>query len=171
MIILMAGLPGAGKSTLALELAARTSGRVLSKDEIRHAVFSATEIEYSVKQDDFCLEIMLRTAGYLLQQQPERFIFLDGRTFSRRYQIENVLHEAASLHQSVRILECICSEETALGRIEKQSLSREHPAGNRGPQLYLEMKSRFEAILHPKTVIDTDQSLELCVSQALAALL
>ena len=39
MIVLMAGLPGTGKSTLARELAAQTSGRVLSKDEIRHAIF------------------------------------------------------------------------------------------------------------------------------------
>ncbi|MFZ0994064.1 MAG: AAA family ATPase, partial [Candidatus Sulfotelmatobacter sp.] len=61
MIVLMAGLPGAGKTTLARELANRLPGRVLNKDEIRHALFSADEIEYSSRQDDFCLHLMLET--------------------------------------------------------------------------------------------------------------
>ena len=55
MIVLMAGLPATGKSTLARELGRRTSGRVLSKDEVRHALFLPGEIEYSTGQDDFCL--------------------------------------------------------------------------------------------------------------------
>ena len=38
MIVLMAGLPGTGKSTLARGLASRVDGAVLSKDEIRHAI-------------------------------------------------------------------------------------------------------------------------------------
>jgi len=117
MIVLMAGLPGTGKSTLAHELAARTSGRVLSKDEVRHAIFLPEEIEYSSRQDDFCLQVMLETAVYLLARNPARAIFLDGRPFSRRYQIENVLAAAASLHQAWRILECVCSDETARHRL------------------------------------------------------
>ena len=40
MIVLMAGLPGTGKTTLARELAQRTQGALLSKDEIRAALFS-----------------------------------------------------------------------------------------------------------------------------------
>ena len=87
MIVMMAGLPGTGKSTLARELAVRTSGRVLSKDEIRCAIFQPEEIEYSTRQDDYCLHIMAETARYLLARDGGRVIFLDGRPFSRRYKI------------------------------------------------------------------------------------
>jgi len=170
MIVLMAGLPGTGKSTLACKLAVRTSGRVLSKDEIRHAILLPEEIEYSSPQDDFCLRVMLDTAGYLLSRSPGRTIFLDGRPFSRRYQIDNVLAAAASLQQPWRILECVCSDEAAQRRLAAGTEAGAHPAGNRDYQLYLEVKSRFEAIVHPKTVIDTEQPLEACVQQAFAAL-
>lgn len=170
MIVLMAGLPGSGKTMLARELAARTSGRMISKDEIRHAVFLPEEIEYSSRQDDFCQELMLRAAGYMLTHNPALHIFLDGRTYSRRYQIENVIAAANSLHQRWRILECVCSEATARGRLDADSAVSDHPATNRDYALYLAVKARFESITHPKVVIDTDQPLETCVQQALAAL-
>jgi predicted kinase len=170
MIVVMAGLPGTGKTALALALAARTSGGVFSKDEIRHALFSADEIEYSSRQDDFCSQVMLETAGHLLQRDSNRILFLDGRPFSRRYQIDNVVNAAASLHQSWRILECVCTEEIARQRLDQQSASGAHPAGNRNFQLYLEVKARFEMISPPKTVIDTGEALQACVEQALAAL-
>lgn len=170
MIVLMAGLPGTGKTTLARELAARTGGRVLSKDEFRHAIFFPEEIEYSSQQDDFCLRLMLETAGYLLSRNPARMTFLDGRPFSRRYQIENVLSAAASLHQPCKILECICAEAAALKRLVEDEAAGAHPAGNRNQQLYFEVKARFEAITHPKTVIDTDRSLEECIRAGMEAL-
>jgi predicted kinase len=170
MIILMAGLPGTGKTTLARELARRTQGRILSKDEFRHSLFPPDEIEYSSRQDDFCLQLMIETAAYLLTRNPARLIFFDGRPFSRRYQIENVLQVASSLHQPWKILECISSEETARRRLEKDSAENQHPAGNRDYQLYLQVKSRFETITHPKIVIDTDRPLATVTTQALAAL-
>jgi predicted kinase len=170
MIVLMAGLPGTGKTTLARDLAGRTSGRIVSKDEIRHAIFSFDEIEYSSKQDDFCMELMLRTSGYLLRSNPSRAIFLDGRTFSRRYQIENVISVADSLHQPWRILECVCSEAAARQRLESDVQAGAHRAGNRNFELYIDVKTRFETITHTKTVIDTDQPLEVCIQKALVAL-
>ena len=166
----MAGLPGTGKTTLARELARRTGGRVLSKDEIRHTLFEASEIEYSYRQDDFCLQVMLETAAHLFQQDSNRLIFLDGRPFSRRYQIENVVTASTTLHQSWRIIECVCSEETAKSRIEEQSASGLHLAGNRNFQLYLDVRSRFEAIVLPKTVVDTGSPLVECAELALRAI-
>ncbi len=167
MLILMAGLPGTGKSTLAKALADQLSGSVLSKDTIRHAIFEPRDIEYSKEQDDFCMGIMLQTAASILSHHPERYIFLDGRTFSRRYEIDQVAQAAQALNQPWRILECTCSEATASARLEKQS---DHPAGNRDFKLYLEVKRRFEPITRPKIVVNSDVPLEECVTLALRAL-
>jgi predicted kinase len=169
MIVLMAGLPGTGKSTLARALADHTHGAILSKDEIRAALFSPNDIEYSVKQDDFVMEVMLDTARYLLQSNPTRKIFLDGRTFSRRYQIDRVLKLVGELNQPWAILECACSDESAKQRLDRD-LDTSHPAANRTFALYLEVKNRFEPIIYPKTIINTDAALETCIEQAAAAI-
>jgi predicted kinase len=169
MIVLMAGLPGTGKSTLTRVLADRTHSAILSKDEIRAAFFSPNDIEYSVQQDDFVMEAMLDAARYLLQSDRNRKVFLDGRTFSHRYQIDRVLKLAGELNQPWVILECVCSDESARQRLDRD-VDSSHPAKNRTFALYLEVKTRFEPITYPKTVIDTDHELAENVEQAIAAI-
>lgn len=164
----MAGLPGTGKTTLARELARVTRGAIVSKDEIRAALFSAADIEYSVRQDDFVMEIMLDVVRYLLKKSPERKIFLDGRTFSRRYQIDRVLAFAAELDQPWKIIECISSEESTRRRLETPDPL--HPAKNRSFALYQAVKASFEPITFSKITVDTDQPLDKCVEQALTHL-
>ena len=167
MLILMAGLPGTGKSTISHALADELGGTVLNKDEIRAMLFSPRDIEYSTEQDDFCTRVMLKVAGYIFRKDPERRIFLDGRTFSRRYQLDRATGFARAIGQPWHILECVCRDETARRRL---TADRSHPAANRDFNLYLEVKACFEEIRLPKTVIDSDQPLETCLRLARAAL-
>ena len=169
MIILMAGLPGTGKSTLSRALAAVGNGVVLDKDEIRAALFPPAYVEYSARQDDFCQTLMLDTAAYLLERDPGLRIFLDGRTFSRAYQIQNAIAAADKLHTPWRIIECICSEDVARSRIEASRDS--HPALNRTYDLYRKLQIEFEPIPPPKLVVDTGRPLDKCVDTARAYLL
>lgn len=68
LIIVMAGLPGTGKSTLARLLSQRLSAVVLDKDSVRAALFSSSDIEYSDAQDDFVVGVMLQVAEYHLKK-------------------------------------------------------------------------------------------------------
>jgi len=165
MIVIMAGLPGAGKSTLARALAQRLPGTVLDKDAIRAALFQPEHIEYSLAQDGFCQEIMLQTAGYLLTKDSKLHVFLDGRTFSRRYQRNRVIEFCSQLQTTWAMLECVCAEPTALGRLVEAANT--HLAANRTPELYREIRKAWEPIEQPKLVIDTDEDLHSCVNQAL----
>jgi len=170
MLVVMAGLPGSGKSTIAQALAGRLSAAVLNKDTVRHALFSGSDVEYSRAQDDFVMDLMLQTAQFFWLRDAARTVILDGRPFSRASQIERVVRFAEGLQQEWRILECTCSEATARHRLEAQHIAGEHPAGNRSYSLYLEVKARFEPITRPKAVLDTDLPLETCVNLALNAL-
>ena len=167
MIVIMAGLPGTGKSTVARALAQRLPGAVLDKDAIRAALFQPAHVEYSLAQDDFCQEIMLQTATYLLAKDAELHVLLDGRTFSRRYQRERVIEFCMQVGGTSATLECVCAEQTALRRLAEAVGQNTHPAANRTPELYREIREAWEPIDHPKLVIDTDADLELSVDRAL----
>ena len=167
MLVLMAGLPGTGKSTLSRALAAELGGMVLDKDVVRAALFPPADIEYSTEQDEFVVRVMLKVAGYILRKDPARYVFLDGRTFSRSYQLRRATGYAEAIGQSWRIIECVCSDETARQRL---SADDGHPAKNRDFNLYMEVKARFEEITLLKTIVNTDKPLAECVKLAIASL-
>ena len=160
MLVLMAGLPGTGKSTIARAVAARTDAYVLDKDAIRASLFPAKLIEYTREQDDFVLRVMLKVAGWILKRDPQRIVVLDGRPFAKRYQLEIVINFADWIKTPWRIVECACSEETARRRLET---AHDHPATDRDFELYRRLKSEWEEITFSKLSVDTEQPVEECV--------
>lgn len=166
----MAGLPATGKSAVAQALASTLPGIVLDKDRARAALFPASEIEYSVLQDDLVMDILRQVAAYILQRDRHRHVLIDGRPFAKRYQLEPWRALAAELDVPMRVIECACRDEIARRRLASDAARGDHVAANRDYAMYLRLKAGFEPIVGPKLVLDTEQRLDECVESALAYL-
>ena len=167
MIVALMGLPATGKSTIAQPLAKTLSAVILDKDRARAALFDAGDIEYSREQDDFCMDILYRVAGYLLEHNPTRYIIIDGRTFGQAYQREALYAAARAMSTPLKIIHCICGDETARRRLSTARQDSPHLAANRDFALHQKLKTEWEAIEHPSLVLDTGTlSLEECTRRA-----
>jgi len=168
MLILMVGLPGTGKSTLCRALVERYGGFVFDKDIIRPALFGPSQIEYTVEQDDFCQQVMLEAAEYLLKRNPKLRVFLDGRPFSREYQRALVREAAEKIGVPLAVIHCVAGDETALARIRGDLESGTHLAANRTEALYFEKKRDFERepLQGERLTLSSDEELERSVVQA-----
>ena len=169
MLIVLAGLPGTGKSTLAVRLALQLEGVVLSKDTVRAALFPSPVLDYSREQDDIAMNAVFAAAARILTTDPDRAVLLDGRTFSKPYQIADALALAARVRQPLCVLECVCSDEIAEARLASDHAAGTHPAGNRTPDLYARAKTAATPLTVPRITLDTGTlTLDECVRRALA---
>lgn len=168
MLIVMAGLPGTGKSCLADRIAKEIGAVVLNKDRVRATLFPGPALDYSTRQDDLCMAAIYQAAVYIHETRPGQIVIIDGRTFSRAYQIEDLVAHTAARGEAPRIIECVCDDETARRRLEGDAYRDEHPAKNRNFTLYQEVKKHLEPIALPHLIIDTGKlSPEECVNRCL----
>jgi predicted kinase len=146
VLIALAGLPGAGKTTLAEALRRLTGAAVLSKDIARAALLPG-RIQYSAADNDAVVESLLQQAEDLLRAGTKTVI-LDGRTFSRRAQVERL----RQFPRPLLIVECRCSEQTAYSRIASDP---HHLAPDRSAGLYRRLRDSADPI-EADLVVDTD---------------
>lgn len=171
MLVAMVGLPGTGKSTLAGTLASHLGGIVLNKDTVRLVLFPPPVLDYSQAEDDITMAAIYQAAGYILQTWPARTVFLDGRTFLGAGQVDALCAAAAVMKRVPHFIECVCEEEVARQRLDRDLAAAAHPAGNRTMNLYRELKSKAQPLRMPHAVIDTgSQTLDACVAQCLSYL-
>lgn len=161
MIVALVGLPGSGKSYFAKWFSERNSSFiVLDKDVVRSTLFPGKMTDYSAEQDDFCIDVILRSAHYILSRHNDYHVIIDGRTFTKKYQIEQVRKAASEMHVPCCFVEFICNDDTIRKRIEEQR--SEHYAKNRNFGLYLDLKRHAEPLEVPHLTLYSDgtQSLE-----------
>jgi predicted kinase len=180
-LIAMAGLPGTGKTTLTRALKQALMSNIqrtdqehqqiapitLNKDDIRAALFPPYLIEYSEEQDNFCYDILLSVAGYLFHKAPQRVIILDGRTFSKSYQVQTLEKTALAMGVDLYWVECVCDTETAKQRLARDHNAIDHPATNRNPDLFDSLKASAEALTVRRMVVDTTRPVRECVAEIL----
>lgn len=155
MLVIFRGLPGTGKSFLVRHLIERRAGlHVLSRDALRASVIPHPT--FSEEEKALVDELVAVMAGWLVGRG--RDVVIDGAALSSAAGVNRLVKAAEDQRAAVRIVECVCRQETALARIRSDTGS--HPAGDRGEALYFRVRSRYEPVAHSSLTVDTDRALE-----------
>jgi predicted kinase len=155
-IVALAGLPGTGKSALAREIARRLGCAVLDKDAVRVELFAEC-VDYSAEQNDRAMAEVYARVGALARSGAAHVV-VDGRTYTRRGHVDELRALAERLGARLSLVECVCDASVARERIERDLRAGLHPARDRTPRLYDELRLRAEPIEGARTVLDTTRS-------------
>ncbi|HVS18944.1 MAG TPA: AAA family ATPase [Planctomycetota bacterium] len=151
-LVVLAGLPGTGKSTLAERLAEALDAPVFSKDRVRAALFDPRHVRYERAQDDFVVECLVAAAAHTAEHGPACHAVLDGRTFQRAGQLDALRAQLAVRGLAERTIELVADADIARARLAAQ---RAHPAADRGPELYDALAAQAAPLPGPKLVLDS----------------
>jgi len=164
-IIAMAGLPASGKSAIALRLHEKLDSILLNKDHVRDLLFQQY-VDYTNEQNDLCLDTMYQVTSYLLSRDSAPIIIIDGRSYSRKSQIDALKSIVTRANAKLFLIECVCSDESAKRRLKLDE--GVHPARDRDYALYVKSKSAAEPLEEPRLILDTDNlSVDKCARRAM----
>ncbi len=164
-VIVLVGLPGAGKSTLATALAARIpDARVIDKDQVRDALFAPCD--YTAAERDVTFSAMLDAARYHLGRG--RVVVFDGLTFSRRTEVEAAEGVAAESGGFSAVIVCDVPVSVAVERCERDATEGAHLAANRDGDLVRRVAKEMEEPPAAYLTVSMVGPLEPVVTDALA---
>lgn len=149
MILVICGLPGVGKSTLAYSLAPLIGATVLSSDKIRKELFPSPT--YSQFERKLVYDVMIIIAKYLRDAGVS--CILDA-TFNRENSRSEVRQRLGLGDAEFQIIECVCPEEVARSRLE----SRKDDYSDATTTVYSNMKKIYEPVRTAHITIDTTRS-------------
>ena len=162
VIVVLTGLPGAGKSTLARALASRLAdARVLDKDVVRDALFGPCD--YTATESQVSVSAMLDAARYHLGRG--RTVIFDGMTFARRQYLEAVATLGEEVDVGVAVIVCDVPLDVAISRVTDGT---GHVATNRDADMVRRVAEEMEEPGGDYLTLDTTAPVRECVALALA---
>ena len=164
-LLLMAGLPGTGKTTLALALGRRLGWPVIDKDSLKSPLLTTGISNELAGPASYAL--LLEIANDLLVRQ-RLSIILDSPA---RYR--SVLEHALSLtHQAgacLKIIHCVANQELRQKRIRNR-VARPSQWTTNADLSDEEVQQMFEHLPANILTLDTSHPFEQCIAEALAYL-
>ncbi len=164
-VVVLVGLPGAGKSTLAAALAARIpDARVIDKDQVRNALFAPCD--YSAAERDVTFAAMLDAARYHLGRG--RVVLFDGLTFSRQSEVLAAEAVATDSGAFTAVIVCDVPVKVAVERCERDAASGGHLAANRNGDLVRRVAAEMEEPPGDYLTVSMTGDLDTVVEDVLA---
>jgi predicted kinase len=159
IVVVLIGLPGAGKSVVARTLQDQLGLRRICRDAIRQAMFPKCAYSYAEKRAAFRALLTALEVNCMLGESS----VLDGVTFSRRsdlLRVENVIHRFGFTAVPIYLQ---CPPDVARARIADDIRHNRHLARDRTPEIVTEVLLRFEPPPSSALVIDaTLPAAEVC---------
>lgn len=147
-LILVCGLPGTGKTTVAEAIAKKTGARILSTDIIRKEMLSNPA--YTEDEKELVYSMLFNMAGMLLKDG--RNVVLDG-TFYKKELRENVKELAVKTKSELSIVEVVCDEPVVRERLAKRC--KTCCTSDADFAVYKKLKKSFEQIKEKHFTVDT----------------
>jgi len=149
LIIIVCGLPGVGKTSLANELAPLIRAVVLSTDKIRKELISKPT--YRIQERKLIYDIMLLLARYLHDAGINCILDATFNTENSRRELKKSLNLISS--PQINIVECTCPEHITISRLR----SRKNDYSDADISVYKRMRSIYQPIKEKHIVVDTSQ--------------
>ena len=146
MLVIVCGLPGAGKTTFAKKLAPLINAVVLSTDKIRKELMVSPT--YEKEERKLIYDVMILLAKYLGDTGTN--CILDA-TFNKEYSRTEVKKKLEIPDKDFFVIECTCPEDIIISRLKE----RKNDYSDAGVEIYEKMKKIYEPAKRKHITIDT----------------
>jgi predicted kinase len=156
LIVIICGLPGSGKTTLANRLAPIINAAVLSSDKIRKEL--VPKPTYRWQERRLVYDVLTLLARYLHKAGVN--CLLDA-TFNTENSRKELRCKLALTSNQFCIVECVCSEDVVISRLKK----RENNHSDADITVYRKMKGIYEPVQTEHITVDTSNPSTLDVKR------